>query len=103
MLIWRVHPGVLLVRASPLRCIVAFRRLDLPTFERPAKATSRSVGGGRDASSTAPATNSALVTRVSSVTGFTAQGLVRLGSLVALAGGVVPFGRRVLGRGQPRR
>src|SRR5512146_3006495 len=42
----RVRPGVLLVRASPWRPTMALMALDLPAFERPAKATSapRSAG-----------------------------------------------------------
>src|SRR5579863_6988698 len=42
----RVRPGVLLVRASPRRCVMALIALDLPELERPAKATSapRSAG-----------------------------------------------------------
>src|SRR5690242_19261648 len=42
----RVRPGVLLVRASPWRPRIALMALDLPAFERPAKATSapRSAG-----------------------------------------------------------
>src|SRR5215469_1190815 len=42
----RVRPGVLLVRASPWRPTIALMALDLPAFERPAKATSapRSAG-----------------------------------------------------------
>ena len=44
---WRVQPGVRLVRASEWRCIIALSRLDLPTFERPAKATSAWSGGQR--------------------------------------------------------
>src|SRR6185437_15459477 len=45
-LISRVRPGVLLVRASPWRPTIALMALDLPAFERPAKATSapRSAG-----------------------------------------------------------
>src|ERR1700722_2426034 len=66
-------------------------RLDFPTLERPAKATSRSVGGGREASSTAPATNSAFAMRVSSAAGFIGLGLVRL------AGFVPPAAAKTLG------
>src|SRR3546814_13303434 len=36
----RVRPGVLEVRARVLRPVNAFSRLDLPTLDRPAKATS---------------------------------------------------------------
>jgi len=37
------------MRASARRPVSALIRLDLPTFERPAKATSMPIGGGRDA------------------------------------------------------
>src|SRR6202007_3433349 len=42
----RVRPGVLLTRASERRPVSALMALDLPAFERPAKATSapRSAG-----------------------------------------------------------
>src|SRR5688572_27815208 len=42
----RVCPGVLLVRASERRAVMALMALDLPALERPAKATSvpRSTG-----------------------------------------------------------
>ena len=64
MLIWRVQPGVRLVRARPRRCIIALSRLDLPTFERPANATSAMAGAGTLRRSTcAPATKVARVTR----------------------------------------
>jgi len=45
----RVRPGVLEVRAStfwPVRALISGA---LPTLERPAKATSMPIGGGRDA------------------------------------------------------
>ncbi len=67
MFIWRVQPGVLLVRTRPRRCIIALSMLDLPTFERPAKAISTSVGGGIDGRLTAPAMNFASTTRVSGI------------------------------------
>src|SRR5271167_1569544 len=41
-----VRPGVLEVRASALRPVSALIRLDLPTLERPAKATSTPTIGG---------------------------------------------------------
>src|SRR5271163_1053619 len=41
-----VRPGVLEVRASALRPVSALIRLDLPTLERPAKATSTPAIGG---------------------------------------------------------
>src|SRR3954451_5360197 len=41
-----VRPGVCEVRASALRPVSALIRLDLPTFERPANATSRPCIGG---------------------------------------------------------
>src|SRR6202020_1835355 len=41
-----VRPGVLDVRASALRPVIALIRLDLPTLERPAKATSTPAIGG---------------------------------------------------------
>jgi hypothetical protein len=46
MLIARVQPGALLVRTSFLRRTKLLIRLDFPTFERPAKATSAKVGAG---------------------------------------------------------
>ena len=33
-----MRPGVRLTRASPLRCVMALMAVDLPEFERPAKA-----------------------------------------------------------------
>src|SRR5947209_13196596 len=44
-MVW-VHPGVLLVRARPRRPARALMALDLPTFERPANATSGGPGFG---------------------------------------------------------
>src|ERR1700681_3968532 len=44
-----VRPGVLEVRASPLRLVSALIRLDLPTLERPAKANSKPFIVGSDA------------------------------------------------------
>ena len=41
-----VRPGVFEVRARPLRLASAFNSEDLPTFERPAKATSGTTGRG---------------------------------------------------------
>ena len=41
-----VRPGVCEVRASALRPVSALIRLDLPTLERPAKATSMPAIGG---------------------------------------------------------
>src|SRR5271154_3053765 len=41
-----VRPGVLEVRASVLRPVKALTRLDLPTFDRPAKAISGSPASG---------------------------------------------------------
>src|SRR5918999_846097 len=50
-----VRPGVLLVNASRLRARRALIALDLPTFERPAKAISAGPGGGSSAArATAP-------------------------------------------------
>src|SRR2546423_6806173 len=43
-----VRPGVWEVRASALRPVSALIRLDLPTLERPAKATSMAAIGGSD-------------------------------------------------------
>src|SRR6185312_11809728 len=42
----RVRPGVLLVRASPCLPTIALMALDLPAFERPAKATSAPPSAG---------------------------------------------------------
>src|SRR5438067_1717354 len=42
-----VRPGVCEVRASALRPVSALMRLDLPTLERPANATSKLAIGGR--------------------------------------------------------
>src|ERR1700674_3792911 len=44
-----VRPGVLEVRASPLRLVSALIRLDLPTLERPAKANSKPFIAGNEA------------------------------------------------------
>jgi hypothetical protein len=44
-----VRPGVLLVNARRLRPVSALIALDLPTFERPAKASSGGPGGGMSA------------------------------------------------------
>src|ERR687894_86299 len=45
-----VRPGVLETRASALCPVSAFSRLDLPTLERPQKATSGRPGGGSPSS-----------------------------------------------------
>src|ERR1700730_15907405 len=45
-LILRVRPGVLEVRARVRRPVSALRRLDLPTFDLPAKAISRNASPG---------------------------------------------------------
>src|SRR5271169_444795 len=44
-----VRPGVLEVRANPLRLVSALIRLDLPTLERPAKANSKPFIAGSEA------------------------------------------------------
>src|SRR6516164_5377317 len=44
-----VRPGVLEVRANPLRLVSALIRLDLPTLERPAKASSKPFIAGSEA------------------------------------------------------
>jgi hypothetical protein len=44
-MVW-VRPGVLAVKARRLRPRIALIALDLPTLERPAKATSGGPGGG---------------------------------------------------------
>src|SRR6187399_2309798 len=54
-LTWRVQPGVELVRMRLLRCSRQLSRLLLPTLERPANATSTSVGGGNWSAAVAPA------------------------------------------------
>src|SRR6478735_4091452 len=45
-----VRPGVFDVRASALRFVSAFNSDDLPTFDRPANATSGTAGSGRNCS-----------------------------------------------------
>src|SRR5258708_40088218 len=55
----RVRPGVELVRAS-LVSTSALITLDLPTFERPRKATSGRLGAGKWAASVAAAMNRAI-------------------------------------------
>src|SRR5262247_3456277 len=52
-----VRPGVLLVRARPLRPSSALMALDLPTLERPANAISGGPGGGRSAGRAAASAN----------------------------------------------
>src|SRR6185436_12201476 len=47
-MVW-VRPGVLLKKASFLRLARALIALDLPTFERPAKASSGPASGGKSA------------------------------------------------------
>jgi hypothetical protein len=69
-LIWRVQPGVLLVRTRLRRCIMALRRLDFPTFERPAKAISAIAGAGSCSTRVAPAAKVASWTRFGSSAGF---------------------------------
>src|SRR5580765_488487 len=54
-----VRPGVLLVRARPRRPASALMALDLPTFERPAKAISAGPDGGRSAGRAAARRNCA--------------------------------------------
>ena len=43
------RPGVLLKKARRVLCVIALIALDLPAFERPAKATSAPVSGGSSA------------------------------------------------------
>src|SRR3954451_5105048 len=62
-LIWRVQPGVELVRARFFRFINLLSKLLLPTLERPAKAISICIGGGNSAWPLAAAENSALTMR----------------------------------------
>ena len=62
-LIWRVQPGVELVRAKLRRFINLFSKLLLPTLERPANAISICIGGGNSACALAAAENSALTMR----------------------------------------
>src|SRR5262245_43189724 len=52
-----VRPGVLLMRASPLRPSSALMALDLPTLERPANAISGGPGGGTSPGRAAPSAN----------------------------------------------
>src|SRR5215211_1041749 len=54
-----VRPGVFEMRASVRRPVSALTRLDLPTFERPAKAISSPVIGGRLSIALAAQTNPA--------------------------------------------
>ena len=58
-LMLRVRPGVELVRASlvPTRVLIT---LDLPTFDRPRKATSGRLGAGKCAASVAATMNRAI-------------------------------------------
>src|SRR5438270_9955257 len=58
-LMLRVRPGVELVRAilSPISVLIT---LDLPTFDRPRKATSGKLGAGKCAASVAAAINRAI-------------------------------------------
>ena len=49
-----VRPGVFEARASALRPVSALIRLDLPTFERPAKQTSARSAGGSPSMATTP-------------------------------------------------
>src|SRR5215475_10775843 len=56
-----VRPGVELVRARPFTPSRLLIRLDLPTFERPAKTTSGRLSFGNDSGVRAAATNFALV------------------------------------------
>src|SRR5712691_9175962 len=58
-LMLRVRPGVELVRAS-LASTRVLITLDLPTFERPRKATSGRLGAGKWAASVAAAMNRAI-------------------------------------------
>jgi hypothetical protein len=60
MLASRVLPGAALVRATRWRTS-ALIRLDLPTFERPTSATSRSPSLGKSAADAALVTNSAAI------------------------------------------
>jgi hypothetical protein len=56
-----VRPGVELVRAKPFTPTKLLIRLDLPTFERPAKTTSGRLSFGNDSGYWAAAINFALV------------------------------------------
>src|SRR6185436_14241826 len=66
---WRVRPGVLLVRARLRRPASALIKLDLPTFDLPANASSANTGAGSSRTSLAAITNSAfLIVGVSALT-----------------------------------
>ena len=77
-----VRPGVWLTRARPLRPSKPFRSEDLPTFDRPAKATSGRVAGGNWDGCVALVTNSAL--RI-----FMVRGSEGVGSVQENAAGVL--------------
>src|ERR1700694_5585430 len=73
-MVW-VRPRVLLVRASPRRPASALMALDLPTFERPAKAISGGPAGGRSAGCPAARMNCAWEkTCMAAQNGLCAQG-----------------------------
>src|SRR6185436_12262036 len=75
-----VRPGVLLVKARRLRPARALIALDLPTLERPTKASSGGPGGGRSPGRAADARNPAcgnnlIKSRLSTISGT--QGMIR--------------------------
>ena len=78
-----VRPGVREIRASARRPVNALTRLDLPTLERPAKATSTPSRTGRTPSEPAAATNrhsAANSLRPASISAAVNSGAARSGS-----------------------
>src|SRR6266699_1446067 len=88
-----VRPGVCEVRASVLRPVSALIRLDLPTLERPAKATSRPAIGGSvsiEGEAQKNCQSPANSFRPSSISFASMSAFMRRGSLLAVMAGLVP-------------
>src|SRR5262245_30846160 len=87
-----VRPGVLLVNARRLRPRSALIALDLPTFERPANATSGGPAGGRSPGRPAAARNCACENNLIKSRLSTIRGVGMIRALMCAAGAVCVFG-----------
>src|SRR5882757_8173882 len=88
-----VRPGVCEVRASALRPVSALIRLDLPTLERPANATSMLAIGGRvsiDGEAQTNCHSPAKSFRPSSISFASVSAVMRRGFPFSVMAGLVP-------------
>src|SRR4029450_6318164 len=80
----RVRPGVTDTRARLVRPVSALRRLDLPTLDRPAKATSARPSRGRSATRVTPLTK--VQGPLNSASPLARSAEVNAGSSIVIAG-----------------